>query len=199
MVNATFSTIIPGLQSGKFDLGFSSFTDTVARQHQVDMVDYFASGEAYYVSSGSSLRLNGLSALCGHSVSVESGTTEEADAQAQAKTCTTAGNKTVKVLVFQDQNQANLAVSSGRADVGFLDSQVRDYIVAQSGGQFKTVGQTFGVAPYGLAVPKGSGMTQPLLGAVNELIHDGIYGKILAKWGIESGAVQTAVVNGATS
>jgi polar amino acid transport system substrate-binding protein len=32
VVNATFDTIIPGLSSGKYDLGMSSFTDTKARR-----------------------------------------------------------------------------------------------------------------------------------------------------------------------
>jgi polar amino acid transport system substrate-binding protein len=199
MVNATFDTIIPGLQSGKFDLGFSSFTDTKDREKVVDMVDYFNSGEGFYVSSGSSLHFDGLASLCGHTVAVETGTTEESDAKTQATTCTSAGKKTVKVLSFSDQNQANLAVSSGRADIGFLDSQVATYVVSISGGQFKNTGHAFSVSPYGLAIPKGTGMAQPILGAVNELIHNGIYGKILAKWGIQAGALPTAVLNGATS
>ncbi|HEY4413601.1 MAG TPA: transporter substrate-binding domain-containing protein, partial [Gaiellaceae bacterium] len=32
VVNATFDTIIPGIESGKYDVGMSSFTDTKARQ-----------------------------------------------------------------------------------------------------------------------------------------------------------------------
>ena len=32
LINATFDTIIPGLQSGKYDMGDSSFTDTAARE-----------------------------------------------------------------------------------------------------------------------------------------------------------------------
>ena len=52
LVNATFDTIIPGIQSGKYDLGASSFTDTIARQKVVDFVDYFTAGEGYYVKTG---------------------------------------------------------------------------------------------------------------------------------------------------
>ena len=43
-MNATFDTIIPGLQSGKYDVGMSSFTDTKAREKQVNFVDYFSAG-----------------------------------------------------------------------------------------------------------------------------------------------------------
>ena len=191
--NATFDTIIPGLQSGKYDVGMSSFTDTKAREKVVDFVDYFQAGEGFYVKAGSTKKFNGLSSLCGAKVSVENGTTEQTDAQAQAKKCK------VSVLTFSDQNQANLAVSSGRADVGFADSQVADYIVKQSNGQFASSGTAFAVSPYGIALPKGNGMAKAVQAAVGALITDGSYAKILAKWGVTAGAIKTPTLNGATS
>ena len=125
-------------------MGASSFTDTIARQKVVDFVDYFTAGEGFYVKSGSPLAFNGLTSLCGHSVAVEAGTTEETDAKAQAKKCTSGK---VTVLSFGNQSQANLAVSSGRAEVGFADSQVAGYIVATSNGVFQNSGTAFEVAP----------------------------------------------------
>ena len=193
LVNATFDTIIPGLLDGKFDVGASSFTDTKAREQQVDFVTYFSSGEAFYVKATAPANFTSLDSLCGHSVAVESGTTEETDAQAQAKKCH------VNVLSYADQNQANLAVSSSRADVGFLDSQVAGYVVNISNGQFKLSGSSFSTAPYGLAVPKNSGLAQPLLTALKALMADGTYKSILTKWGVESGAITNPVINGATS
>jgi polar amino acid transport system substrate-binding protein len=199
LINATFDTIIPGIQSGKYDMGASSFTDTIARQKVVDFVDYFTAGEGFYVKSGSPLAFNGLTSLCGHTVSVESGTTEQTDAQTQAKACTKSGKPNVTVLAFGNQSQANLAVSSGRADVGFADSQVAGYIVATSNGVFQNSGTAFAVAPYGLALPKGNGMATPVQGAINLLIANGVYTQILTKWGVQSGAVTSSVLNGATS
>jgi polar amino acid transport system substrate-binding protein len=198
MVNATFDTIIPGLLSGKFDVGASSFTDTKAREQQVDFVTYFTAGEGFYVNANSTLSLNGLDSLCGHTVSVEKGTTEESDAQTQSKTCTSGGKSAVNVLSFNDQNAANLAVSSNRAELGFSDSQVAAYIVQQSNGQFKVVGQPFSTSPYGIAVPK-NGLAPALLAAVKDLMGQGIYAKILDKWGVSAGAISNPVINGATS
>ena len=198
LINATFDTIIPGLSSGKYDMGDSSFTDTLARQKVVDFVTYFQAGEGYYVKSGSP-GFNGLASLCGHSVSVEDGATEQSDAQAQAKKCTSAGKPTVTVLAYGNQSQANLAVSSGRAQVGFADSQVAAYIVATSNGVFMNSGQAFEVAPYGFAFLKGNGMAAPVKDAVNLLISNGTYLKILKKWGVQAGAVSSATINSATS
>ena len=199
LVNATFDTIIPGIVSGKYGMGASSFTDTKARQSQVDFVDYFSAGESFYVKTGSSLNFTDISVICGHSIAVESGTTEETDAKTQAAKCVAAGQPKASVLVFSTQTEANVAVSSGRADAGFADSPVAAYIVATSNGVFQNSGPPLAVAPYGLALPKGNGMSAPVAAAVNLLISNGVYHQILVKWGVQAGAITTATINGGTS
>ena len=189
-LDATFDTIIAGLQAGKFDVGNSSFTVTTAREKQVNFVTYFQAGEGYYVSKSSPLKLSGsLMSLCGRTVSVETGTTEQTDAQSAVNLCKKAKQKPDTVYAFSTQNEANLAISSGRAQIGFADSQVAGYIVQQSKGQFKLDGPAFGVAPYGFAFAKSSKLDKATLAAVKVLIKDGIYAKILDKWGVQAGAM----------
>ena len=48
--NASFDTIIPGLDSGQFDVGASSFTDNKEREQTVDFVTYFLAGQNFYVA-----------------------------------------------------------------------------------------------------------------------------------------------------
>ncbi len=189
-VDATFDTIIAGLEAGKFDVGNSSFTVTTAREKQVNFVTYFQAGEGYYVLKSSTLKLdNGLMSLCGRTVAVETGTTEQSDAQSAVGLCKKADKKPGAVLAFSTQNEANLAISSGRAQVGFADSQVAGYIVQLAKGQFKLDGPAFGVAPYGFAFPKSSKLDLATLAAVRVLVKDGIYAKILDKWGVQAGAI----------
>jgi polar amino acid transport system substrate-binding protein len=197
--NATFDSIIPGLAAHKYDLGMSSFTDTKDRQKTVDFVTYFNAGTSFYVKASGGPTINTLADLCGHKVAAEKGTTQATDAQAQSKKCTSGGKKAVSVSVFPDQNGANLALSSGRADLVMADSPVADYAVKKSSGQFKIVGQTYGKAPYGIALPKNSGLTKPLKDALKKLMSGGQYKSILSKWGVQSGAISNPVVNGATS
>jgi polar amino acid transport system substrate-binding protein len=196
-VNVTFNDIIPRLQSGQYDMGLSSFTDNKTREKTVDFVTYFQAGEGFYIKAGGSKKFDGLTSLCGAKVAVENGTTELDDANAQAKKCPSGSKLTV--LSFADQNGANLAVSSGRADVGFVDSQVAGYIVQQSNGQFEQTGTAFEVAPYGIALPKDNGMAPAVLAAVKAMIADGTYTKALTKWGVQAGAVTSPVINGAQS
>ncbi|MGI8712057.1 MAG: ABC transporter substrate-binding protein [Solirubrobacteraceae bacterium] len=199
VVNETFDGIIPGLAAGKYDIGASSFTDTKLREKTVDFVDYFSAGESFFTKASGGTAITGLSSICGKTVAVEKGTVEETDAQTQSKKCKSGGKSAVTVLSFPDQNGANLALSSGRAQLGFADSPPAEYAVKKSNGQFKIVGSTFATAPYGLAIPKKSGLAPAVLGALKELMKNGSYTKILAKWGVQSGAITTPKINGATS
>jgi polar amino acid transport system substrate-binding protein len=197
MKPAGFDAIIPGLAAKKYDLGFSSFTDNKEREQTVDFVTYFSAGTSFYVTTKSGADINSLEDLCGHKVAVEKGTTQQDDSQAQAKKCKAAGKPAADVQTYPDQNGANLALSSGRAEVGMADSPVAAYIVKKSGGQFKLDGEPYGTAPYGIAIPKGNGMAKPLLAAVKKIMADGTYMKVLKKWGIAQGAIDDPVINGA--
>jgi polar amino acid transport system substrate-binding protein len=198
VVNVTFDAIIPDLSSGKYDVGMSSFTDTKAREKVVNFVDYFEAGTSFFEEASGGPKVTGLSSLCGLTVSVETGTTEQSDATGQAKKCPS--SKKLTVLAYPTQNGANLAISSGKAQVSMADSPVAAYQVKQSAGKFKLVGQAYGVAPYGIAVPKADGsFDKAILLALKDLIADGKYASILSKWGVQPGADNHPALNGALS
>lgn len=199
VVNASFDSILPGLASGKYDLGISSFTDTKAREKIVDFVTYFDAGTAFFEKSQGGPNISGLDSLCGLRVAVEKGTTQAEDAAAQSVKCTAGGGKPVSVLIFPDQGSANLALTSGRADVGMADSPLADYQAQQSKGALKVVGPTYGTAPYGIAIPKNSGLAPAVVAALQYLMSNGEYSQILGNWGVSSGAINDPVINGAQS
>jgi len=196
VVNSTFEAIIPGLASGRYDIGASSFTDTKEREKTVDFVTITSVGEAFLTKAKTGPKINTLAELCGHTVSVEKGTTELEDAEKQNKQCKAAG-KPIKLLVFPGQNDANLALSSGRAEVDFADSPIIAYQVRKLGVDVRS-SPTFGTAPEGLALPKNNGMAKPVLAAVKLLIANGTYQAILKKWELESAAISNPTINGAT-
>jgi polar amino acid transport system substrate-binding protein len=190
--NTPFDSILPGLTAGKYDLGISSFTDSLDRQKTNDFVTYAQAGTSFYAAADSDVSPASLDDLCDSSVAVEKGTTQQEDAEAQAEKCK------VDVQVFPDQNGANLAIASGRAQLGMADSPVAAYIVEQSDGKFK-LGQAYGVAPYGIALKKGSPLAEPLLDAVKALYDDGTMQKIFDYWKLPDTAISNPQINGATS
>jgi polar amino acid transport system substrate-binding protein len=194
-VNVSFDSIIPNLGS-RYDVGMSSFTDNKEREKVVDMVDYFSAGTSFIAKKGSSLNPTSVADLCGKTAAVEKGTTQLDDLNAKKKKCK------LTILAFPDQNGANLALQSGRADVVMADSPVAAYAAKQSNGAFTLVGQAYGTAPYGIAVPKDSahaGLADAISMALADLDKSGTYQQILQKWGVQAGAVTSFGLNGAVS
>jgi polar amino acid transport system substrate-binding protein len=198
--NVTFDNIIVGIQSKKYQVGNSSFTDTKAREKQVNFVDYFKAGEGVYAKASSTAPFTSTQSFCGTSVAVETGTVEQTDAEAIK--CT--NGKKVTVDSYPTQTEANTAVASGHDVFGFADSQIAGYIAAQSKGVFKYVGKPVAVAPYGIAVAKtndGLALAKAIQAAMKTLVANGTYGMILSSYGVTSGALTAPqmVLNGATS
>lgn len=194
--NASFDSILAGIKSGKYTLGMSSFTDNKEREQEVDFVTYMSAGSSFYTPVGKAT-VKTKSDLCGLTVAVEKGTVQQSDAETQAKKCP--ADKKLTLLVFPDQNAVNLALTSGRAQVAIADTPVADYAVKQSGGKLELSGESYDSAPYGIALPKNSGLAQPVLEAVKSLIASGAYKQILDKWGLSSGAISNPQINGAQS
>jgi polar amino acid transport system substrate-binding protein len=198
-VNAPFDSIIPGLQSGKYQLGMSSFTDNKAREKVVDFVTYFTAGTTWAVQTGNPKKVN-IENACGLKIAVQTGTVQVDDVAARSTACTKAGKPAINVEKYQLQTDATTAVVSGKDVAMLADSPVTGYAVAQSAGKLQLLGQSYGNAPYGIAVPQSAGaFKDAILAAMKALISNGTYNTILTKWGVQSGAITTPVLNGATS
>ncbi len=197
--NAPFDSIIPALQAGKYQLGMSSFTDNKTREQTVDFVTYLTAGTTWAVQAGNPQKVNADSA-CGLKVAVQKGTVQVDDIKARSAACVKAGKKAINYEQYQLQTDATTAVVSGKDVAMLADSPVTGYAVSQSGGKLELLGQSYGNAPYGIAVPKASGtFKDAILAAVKTLMSNGTYTAILTKWGVQSGAITDPVINGATS
>lgn len=195
-VAASFDSIIPGIQSGKYTAGMSLINITAAREKTLDLVEYFENGSSIMASADTPLSNSAsLNDLCGHQVAVQRAAVQVDIAKQQSTKCTGAGHRAIKVKVFPDYNSATLAIANGRVDVGLFDQTNAAYTAKQSASKLKVVGQPVGQTPCGIAVRKDNGMAAAVQAALNGLIQHGIYKKILTKYGLQDGAVSTARVN----
>lgn len=191
-----FDNLIPGVQSGKYNMAISSFTDTKEREQKVDFVTYLRVGTSYYTKKGEA-EITGPADLCGKTVTVQKGTTQQADVEAQQPKCPS--GKPIKLQVFDDQNQVTLWVRSGKADVAMADTPVALDAVNNSKGELAISGKPYATAPYGIAVQKGGGLAEPVQLALKALIASGVYKAILDKWQLTDSAISEPVINGAES
>jgi len=198
-VSAPFANIIPSVQSGKYEVGVSSFTINTERLAVVDMVSYFSAGTGWATKTGNPSGIQQDTA-CGKKVAVQKGTVQVDDITARSSTCTGAGQPAITIDQFQGQDQATAAVVSGKDDAMLADSPVVAYAVQQTNGQLETLGDVYDSAPYGYALAKDQGQfAQALADAVNKLITDGTYEQVLTPWGVQDGAIDQAQVNPSVS
>ncbi|MFC0546257.1 ABC transporter substrate-binding protein [Kutzneria chonburiensis] len=196
---ASFDGILAGLSAGKFELAMSSFSINTERLQTVDMVSYFTAGTSMAVLKGNPAGLT-LDTLCGHTVSAQKGTTQADDLAARSAKCTSDGKLAITISEFQAQTDVTLALTSKRAEAMLADSPVVDYAIKQTNGQLEKVGKSYANAPYGVGVAKNKGeLAKAVQGAIQALIDDGTYKKILDKWGVGAGAVTKSELNPQTS
>jgi len=193
---ARFENIIPGIVGGKIDVGESSFTDTVVREKKVDFVNYYVAGIQWASATGKVVDPNN---ACGLKVAVQATTYQDTvEVPAKSAACVKAGKPAIKKVSLDTQDAAANAVALGQADAFSADSPVTLYGIVQLKGKLQTAGQTFEAAPYGMAVAKNSGMAKAVQAALQSMVDDGSYGKILNKWGVSDGGLKKITINAAT-
>lgn len=196
-VNISFDSIIPALQAHRFDVGLSGFRDTYERQKVVNFVTYAQSGTQIFARTADKGKVSSLAQSCGHSVALQGGTTQLTILQNYSKTCAKEGKKPIQIKVFKNQNDQVQAVISGQVDVGVQNSANNSYLKTQTNGALVGEGAPFNVGPWGMAVPKDTGLTDALHKATARLLASPQYMQILKKWNDTSQAISKSVINGA--
>jgi polar amino acid transport system substrate-binding protein len=194
--SATFDAIIPGVQSGKYEMGISSFTINDERKQQVNMVSYFSAGTQWGAKKGNPTGVQPDDA-CGKKVAVQTNTVQDTeDLPKRDQACKSAGKPAISVDRYQRQDQATASVVSGKDDAMLADSPVLAYAVKQTNGQLELLGDIYDAAPYGYVIEKDqTEFAQAVADAVKALVTDGTYKTILEKWGVQAGAIDNPAVN----
>ncbi|WP_197275173.1 transporter substrate-binding domain-containing protein [Luteipulveratus halotolerans] len=197
--NEDFNAQIPGLITSRFDVVMTSMTDNAERQQKVTFVDYVSAGAAYLVKKGNPAGIRTPADVCGKTVSVVDNGSSLELATTYDKQCKTAGKPKVTILKFPGDQDALLAMTSGRAQ-----ANITDYVVAAyRAGDPKTDSEAVPIActesPWGIAMnPQEKQLIDAVRTALQSLIASGDYRKILAAWDLDKLAVKSAVVNGGT-
>ena len=109
-----------------------------------------------------------------------------------------AGLKPIEVQYYDDDAVSLLAIQSGRADATFSVNATQAYQAART-GKTKLVGTVSGgwpvTAEIAVTTRKGSGLADGLTVALNKLVEDGTYAKVLKIWGLSSEAIDKSFTN----
>jgi polar amino acid transport system substrate-binding protein len=182
-INTGFDGIIGALQTEECDAIMSAMTATEERREEVDFVEYLNVGTGILVPAGNPENIQSLEDLCGLTVAVQLGTTQEQ----MAREIECEGGEEVNVVTFDTNPLAVQDLRGGGADANLADFPVALLDAQESDGALEVVETQVDPAPYGIAIRKDSdALEQALQDALDALRENGTYDDLLAEWGLES-------------
>ena len=198
--NTDFDSLIPGVQSGRYDVAMECISDRAARQKQVTFLDFIYAETAIIVPAAYSgpITASDPLSICGQSMGGQTGfDTISLITDTINPACKAAGKDEVKILQYPKAADTYNALYSGRVDFIVLDTAAAAYLN-------KT-------APVKLQYIENSKFEKLYLGAIfnksdkamqaawekglKEIIADGTYDKILKDWDLSSLALEDPGVN----
>lgn len=190
-----FGDIIGGVGVGKYEVGVSAFTINDERKTQTEMVSYYSAGTQWATKKGNPEKVDPDNA-CGKNIAVQRDTVQVDDINARSEKCVADGKDKITIHPYQGQDHATAAVASGKDDAMLLDSPVAAYAEKETDGQIKVLGDIYASAPYGYVLAKGNTeLAQLFQQALQALIDEGSYQKILDVWNAGEGAITSPAVN----
>ncbi|MET8564217.1 ABC transporter substrate-binding protein [Streptomyces flaveolus] len=191
---ASFEAILPALDSGKYDFGASNFGVTDERRGTIDFVTYVNDGQGFATREDSALsKITDLRQLCGLNVATGAGTTFEATLEAGKHVCADAGKKAYRVQTYAESSAIWSSLQQGRSDIVMSTINGLRYAVAhQQGLKFLNEYHRLDV---GFAFKKGTDLAPAFQAAVNRLLSDGTYDRILEKWGTTGSAIEKSRIS----
>jgi polar amino acid transport system substrate-binding protein len=194
-----FGALITALRSGRVDMTMAAMNDTKTREQTIDFVDYYNAGITMLVQKGNPEHINGPDDLCGKSVSAQPGTTQQAFSEDQTKKCQAAGKPPVTIVSGTANTEVALHTGRFATILDDTPTALYDAQIAGNGDWFEPVGYPpINGGPYGIGINKSNpDLRDAVQAALQKLIDDGVYTKILSAWGMTAGATQKATVNAA--
>jgi polar amino acid transport system substrate-binding protein len=194
ITDVKFPTIIPGVSTGRFDIGANQMSRTAERLQVAQFVVYFRANMGLLVRRGvTDVDVNH---LCGRTLALTQGSAQVLVAERLSAQCVKDGKKEITFQFYPNSADTYLAVGNGRGD-GFLTGTAVGTYIAKHNDKLQmtkaTLPDTSSIA--GIVIGKENHQLATAIRlALESAIADGSYRKILEKFGATDGALTIAEV-----
>lgn len=180
-----FESVLPGVQSGKYDVGVSGITVTEKRQKNVLFTDpYCLAAQAIVVTEDSEVKSK--ADLTVKTIAVQTGTTAESYCMEQGYT----------VNSYAANSDAETALTTGKVDAWVIDDLTAAEMVetynGENTGKLVILDEAMTTEPYAFAFSFGSeALVEEINGIISGLLSDGTIAQIFEENGAPFTAPQT--------
>jgi len=202
--NTQFDNLIPGVQSGRYDLAMECISDRAERQKQVTFVDFIYAETSVVTRSDhtGAITADDPLSICGLKMGAQSGFDTISFVQETINpACGKAGKSQIDVKAFPSAADTYNALYSARVDFIILDSAAAAYLNKSAPVQLKRYANSQLEKLYLGAVfkPAETDLQRAWLAGLQAIISDGSYAAILKKWDIADLALTDPGMNLATT
>ncbi|RWX74964.1 ABC transporter substrate-binding protein [Neorhizobium lilium] len=188
-----------GLVSGKYDAVISNVGVTEQRKEKFDFSTYRQGLHGFFVKADSPITsIREPKDAAGLRITVGASTNQERILLKWSDENVKAGLKPIELQYYDDDAARILALQAGRADVIVQPHAQLVYIAARD-KNIKRVGTLSAGWPersdVAITTRKGSGLADALTLATNDLIKNGAYARILARWQLSEEALPESRTN----
>jgi polar amino acid transport system substrate-binding protein len=193
----TFAELFPAVTSGRANLVWSGIFDAPTRRSHFTFADYFKTGTQLFIPKSEASTYTKPTQLCGHTVAGETATLFMANLDAAFKTICK-GKTGLSFVTLSGVPQQILEMSEGRAQVAVAGPEIVDSLLLTTPGKFVRIGPTYFPTYYGVVFANnafGKKLEHVIVLAIDKLIKDGSYAKILKSFGLQRQAVKASTVD----
>ena len=198
-IHGEYASLIPGLESQRFDMASGGISDTEEREQKVDFVNYMMSGGSVLVRAADNDKYKTIADFCGGTVAMLLGSNTIMAALEKANAaCEAAGKETFTIEQLPSAPDARAQLDLGRVDGYLGDFPALVYFVSNAPGSYAVVGGNYILTPYitSWAFSKDqTDLRDAVQKVTQEMLEDGTYVKLLGEWGLEGGALPEITIN----
>ena len=187
VTSVAFDSMIPGVQSGRWDLAMEGITDNPVRREVVSFVNYGYTTSSAYVLEENSEGVEDHLDLCGLNGAAQSGT-EWVDmiAETLSDACVADGQEGMTVSEYNTGNDVLLSLYSGRTDFVLTSAASAREIMNNAPRPVSVVAvDILARQPSGIAFrPDEMDLGEAVLAALAEVMAEGTYEAIYTEWDV---------------
>jgi polar amino acid transport system substrate-binding protein len=190
----SFDQMIAALQTGRVDAILSGMSDVATRHDAASFVDYLRTAPQFLIQQSRAGEFKEATALCGRKVGASRRTLFPKNIAAWSDA--NCGANAIVFVGTDGSADARNQLKQGRIDAAVQGNETLPYVIEQEPGAFQALGVPFGGSLNGIALAiKEEGLQRSVAEALDGLIADGTYGKLLAKWKLSANALDKASIN----
>ena len=180
------------LEAGEFDAVHANIGINAERLEKFDFASYRAAYMSFLVKKGADFWLEDADSLSGRIIAVGAATNQERILTDWNAELEKAGKEPAELKNYSTEADTLLALGSGRVD-GYLSPFASLSFVAARRDDMELQGRINAGWPDETLVagtfPAGSGLAEPYAAALNALIADGTYARVLERWQLSEEAL----------